>query len=320
MRYTIYIRALILAAGLVAPLRADAQTVTRTIVVRYGWLGINYDITVESRDGKVSENISVLNVVPGSPAEKAGVRKGDRIVRIDGKAATLAKFESLVRSTQPGDTLRLRVAAAERERDLTIVAAERPPEYGPPPSEFLMMRALRGDSVRNMTRIFIDSARIGTMEFSDSIFLKRLEGFGFPGALRLDTAGNRTRIFGDSLGRTFRIEVGPRNRATEFPHFELLSNNSGVAGAEFTQINPGLAHYFGTNKGLLVLRVGAGTHAARAGLEAGDVLTKVDGREIEDVADFRTAIARSREEVLKLDILRKSKSQTLQLDLRRRRE
>lgn len=68
--------------------------------------------------------VRVARVVPGSPAEKAGVRAGDRLVRVNGRAvAAPGQARAAVASVRPGDavalTLRRPGTAAELTRDVT---------------------------------------------------------------------------------------------------------------------------------------------------------------------------------------------------------
>jgi S1-C subfamily serine protease len=52
-------------------------------------------------------------------------------------------------------------------------------------------------------------------------------------------------------------------------------------------MNPELATYFGTDRGVLVIQVLSGTPASEAGLMPGDVVTGVGGSDIEDLRSFR---------------------------------
>ena len=60
-----------------------------------------------------------------------------------------------------------------------------------------------------------------------------------------------------------------------------------VGGAQFSDMNPELATYFGTDRGVLVIQVLSGTPASEAGLIPGDVVTGVGGSDIEDLRSFR---------------------------------
>lgn len=322
MRFTRFLLALSLVGALAAPITASAQEMTTRIVVRKsGWLGIKPELTSEMRDGKATTTLVVLDVVAGSPADKAGVQKGDQIVRIDGKAVSIATFDALTRSMEPGDTVRLRISTNGRERDAFIVAGQRPADYaGLPLQDIVIMRT---DSASKLRKLFMDSARFG--QPLDSLMRRFGEVRVFRERMPGDSLLFGEFFFRDSLPGKFKFEMfkpGEGFFEMRVPHIELLAGGGrmGVAGAEFTELNPGLSQYFGTSKGLLVLRVGPGTPAARAGLEAGDVLTRVDGREVESVEQFRVTVFRTRESSLKLDILRKGKSQSLTLEMRRSRE
>jgi serine protease Do len=83
-------------------------------------------------------------------------------------------------------------------------------------------------------------------------------------------------------------------------------------GVQIDTLTPQLATYFGATRGALVTSVDEGSAAEKAGLKAGDVITAIDGRTIEDTADIQRALrgAGGGAEVT-IDILRDRKSQTL---------
>jgi hypothetical protein len=85
-----------------------------------------------------------------------------------------------------------------------------------------------------------------------------------------------------------------------------VADGSAVAGLELATMTPGLGRYFGTDRGVLVVR------APRQGdwkLEDGDVILAIDGREPTSGA-HATRILRSyqRGEALKLRVMRQRKS------------
>ncbi|MCI0433809.1 MAG: PDZ domain-containing protein [Gemmatimonadetes bacterium] len=88
----------------------------------------------------------------------------------------------------------------------------------------------------------------------------------------------------------------------------------GIAGAELTELDPGLGEYFGTDRGVLVVRVPEGTPAHRAGLQAGDVVLRANGRDVRTIRDLRSEIQRrTPREPVQLEILRKRARQTIEL-------
>ncbi|HSL69635.1 MAG TPA: PDZ domain-containing protein, partial [Longimicrobiales bacterium] len=292
MKLSKSILAFALAAALL-PLAAGAQdrSFTRIVVRPRGWIGINFDFMSETRDGKTTETLTVLDVIKDSPAEKAGVKKGDRILSIDGEEITANRFERVARVLQPGDTVKLRISSDGRVRDLTLVAADRPTD------DRILMLGDRGQLARiyleRMDSLFGDTTRF---RFPDVRVFSRMG---------MDTMFERgIRLYMDTLSKGFAFS-GPRpGLRFEFPNFEVTAARS-VAGAEFTPLNPGLAQYFQTDRGILVIRVAPETPAARAGLEPGDVITRIDDRVVDDVPALRAAVTRARESTLKLSILRK---------------
>ncbi|MEN8151983.1 MAG: PDZ domain-containing protein, partial [Planctomycetota bacterium] len=73
----------------------------------------------------------VFSAVPeGSPAGKAGLKAGDRLLEVDGKDATEyaspRDFIDYLRSLRPGDTLTLTVKRGTIEKEIPIVLGSRP--------------------------------------------------------------------------------------------------------------------------------------------------------------------------------------------------
>jgi serine protease Do len=106
-----------------------------------------------------------------------------------------------------------------------------------------------------------------------------------------------------------------RDLAESFPKdfnfdFDLKGFGSrGRLGVTVDELTPQLADYFGARDGVLITAVTADTPAARAGLKAGDVITKVGEtvvrsrsdltfalREVRDAGDVEIGIVRDRQE------------------------
>lgn len=81
-----------------------------------------------------------------------------------------------------------------------------------------------------------------------------------------------------------------------------------TAGAEMMPLDATLGEPFGTDYGLWILRVGPSTPAARAGIQKGDVLISVDGRELHSVPALIRAMERAEKankQELRIELLRK---------------
>src|SRR5690606_16161853 len=71
--------------------------------------------------------VRVEHVVRGGPADKAGVRSGDRIVAVEGKPVTQpAQVSRAVTSRKAGETITLAVERRGSSIDASIVLASRP--------------------------------------------------------------------------------------------------------------------------------------------------------------------------------------------------
>lgn len=71
------------------------------------------------------KGVLVMRVMPNTPAEKAGIRKGDAIVQIDGEAVTTAEqLQNLVENSQIGQILKLKLRRGSLTKDVTVQTAQ----------------------------------------------------------------------------------------------------------------------------------------------------------------------------------------------------
>ncbi|HLL45649.1 MAG TPA: PDZ domain-containing protein [Longimicrobiaceae bacterium] len=255
-----------------------------------GWLGISLDWSGGERGP-----VTVEAVVPESPAARAGVARGDTVLRLDGATATAEAVRRL--NPAAGDTVRLRLRRDGREREVRVVAARRE-------EDVVVFRrgdrvtVIHPDSVRARMGIRLDT--IGA--HLDSLFVRM-------DSMRVGTEARR-------LFRTLPMRLDSLVEREMFDGtipFSLEVGSRALAGAEFTQMNAGLGRYFQTEKGLLALRVAPGSPAAKAGLESGDVVVRANGREVESLRDLREAVTRAEDSTAKLDVLRQGRRRELTL-------
>jgi membrane-associated protease RseP (regulator of RpoE activity) len=322
----------VLAWAVLLPLAAEAQTTYR--IMQRGVLGIMTEAATTAGAPETTARV-IIDVVPESPAARAGVMRGDTLIAINRRAAT----EDAMRAQyEPGDTVLLSVRRDGREHEFTVVATARTAAF-----QTLTVNALP-DSVRRQIEVIMDAVRVqaDTLHMRN-LTIERLRGdsaivFRFgddstravhmraiaEGAFNLDSLRARgirldsvrhfimrddsvrarilrrdgTTIMLDSLpglpeGRIrmipFRGDSLPGMLPAEIFASGFTIGMRAIAGAELSDLNPGLSAYFGVTDGVLVLNAREGTPAALAGIAAGDVIVQVNGRTVASIAEMRAA-------------------------------
>lgn len=99
------------------------------------WLGVQLENNLRVLDIDEDENekpppgAGILSVIDGAPAQKAGMKAMDRVLKIDGKALKDEnELRTIVRATKPGTTIKVLVLRDEKEIELKIVLEKMPAE------------------------------------------------------------------------------------------------------------------------------------------------------------------------------------------------
>ncbi|GAB4248599.1 MAG: hypothetical protein Kow00129_09350 [Thermoleophilia bacterium] len=111
-----------------------ADQLIETGEVRHAYLGIG-SISVsevgEQFDLPVDRGVLVAQVYADTPADEAGLRRGDVIVELDGREIeSQADLFSILRRRSPGDRVTVTVAREEGRVELDLVLGERPADFG----------------------------------------------------------------------------------------------------------------------------------------------------------------------------------------------
>ena len=84
--------------------------------VTYPFMGVHAGQQVRN-SSKTPVQLSVLSVLPDSPAAKAGLKSGDTIVSINGKSVTgISSLQDAVQKGTPGDTVGLELRSGGHGR------------------------------------------------------------------------------------------------------------------------------------------------------------------------------------------------------------
>jgi S1-C subfamily serine protease len=219
--------------------------------------------------------VGVTQVLKGSPAERAGLRERDVIMRFDGEAVTsVRKLTRLITESSPDHTARIGVLRGGSEQEVSATLSRRE-RMAPAVAEQLF----------------------GGVDFAEA------------------------QRFGEEWAKNSE-EWKRENRSLE----ELGRDGSGVfalgssrrIGVTTATLGKQLADYFGVSHGVLVNSVEQGSPADKAGLHAGDVVTEVEGKQIEDASDLVRALGAKDEGEVTLTVVREKKQRTVRVTPERR--
>lgn len=216
-----------------------------------GWLGVEIgEVTAEKAKAlKLSavRGVVVMDVEPGSPAAKAGLKDSDVIMQYDGQIVEgTVQFRRLVRETPAGRTVTLEISRNGATQNVSVDLGDR-----------------------------------------SAFFEKKMKG--------------KMRDFDNALA----FSMPNPDFSFAMPVMEGRSPLLGI-GAE--DISGQLGTYFGApdGAGILVREVRPGMAAEKAGIKAGDVIIKLDGKPVHTLADLRTQLRdKTDQKSVSLGILRK---------------
>jgi serine protease Do len=235
---------------------------------RMMWLdgrGSSIGVRIQEAD---AGGVLIDEVEEESPAEKAGLKRGDVIVEFDGERVRGARhFSRLVQETPDGRSVKATIVrdGSRQTIDITPTAGER---FGWSQDRIIALPDIEQEIERS-------------------------------------------------------LETLPRNFSFDFDWDAspmIAGGTRGRLGARLQPLTGQLAEYFGVKEGVLVSSVDADSPAAKAGLKAGDVITSVNGRTVNDTRDITQEIRGADEgKDVEIQVLRDRKSLTLKAQLPERR-
>jgi len=216
-----------------------------------GYLGVeteNVNKENSSRFGLSSvRGVAVKSVVDDSPAAKAGIIAGDVIVSVGGEEVTsVRKLSRLVSEIAPDHDVKIGVLRSGSEMNLTATVGKRP-----------------GPAFQNGN--FRMAAPIAPGEMPDMKIFKELDSLKVPG---------------NAEEQVFAFPGGKR----EVLRWNMRSDRA--IGIGIMPLTKQLADSYNVAGGLLVTSVTENSPAAKAGIKAGDVVTEVNGKNIQEGVDL----------------------------------
>lgn len=139
-------------------------------------------------------------------------------------------------------------------------------------------------------------------------------------------------VWRDGRTQNLSVEIGNRGSMAEsrWHHFdapnfeyqfempEFMGALAPSLGISAEDLSGQLGEYFGApdGEGVLVREVRPGTPAEKAGLKAGDVITKVDGKPVKAISDLREELREKRgQKTVSLSVLRKGSEMNFNVEL-----
>ncbi len=152
---------------------------------------------------------------------------------------------------------------------------------------------------------------------------------GQPITIKVQLANRSTEFPHVGKAKEFHIEIPPIPNIPSIPDFEMpnigvvVVHSSVRSGLMVENLTSQLAEFFGAKNGngVLVRSVEKGSRAEKAGLRAGDVITRIGDQPVHDTSDFTSALhSRTKGGSVSIGVIRDRKEQTLNLILPERRE
>jgi serine protease Do len=261
--------------------RKVEKKVERKVIVLPGHReGSFLGVRLEDVEGPDARGAVVRGVDDDSPAAKAGLEKGDVVLRFDGEEVRGAvQLGRLVRETPAGRSVPIEVRRDGSSRTLTATLATGSPRWISEDDEDLV---------------------VPDRDF-DVTVPEPLPPHVFgvpgppPGPYVFKWRGRGDRGFGGAWS------LGGRPRL----------------GIRYMEIGEQLAEYFGVTKdaGVLVTAVDEGSPAARAGLKAGDVILEFGGKPVGRDHDLRARVAEAGSGPVAVKVQRHGKPVDLEVTL-----
>ncbi len=260
----------------------------REIVVEKIENGITLGLVITDVDAKeeTSEGALVLHVIEDSQAEKAGLQKEDIVVEFEGEKIEDAKeLNDLVEAIKDERNVNLAILRDGKRKDIKATLKEGDEDkhinlkiIGEGDGDFWMWKTEESDGELGDAMVWVDDED----------------------GMREVTVSSSPNLPG---GHSFSFGTGGKSKG-------------GFLGVMTDNISGQMLEYFEVEHGVLVKEVVKGSPAEKAGLKAGDVITFIEDRKIEDYADLtRTISFFNPEEEVEVTFVRKGSKKNIDVKL-----
>src|SRR5689334_8884986 len=245
-----------------------------------GFLGVYGEDITRDNMGKYHLNeprgVGITQVMNESPAQKAGLRNNDVILRLDGENVTsVRKLNRLVSEIAPDHVVKITISRNGAEQEVTATMGKR--------NNLNAARDLFGGK----------QPKVWTWEGPRN----------FPNMEKIPNMNNFPNMY--------KFTDLPDNGGD----LAIIMGNSRRIGVSTMELSKQLADYFGiaNGHGVLVTSVSDDGPAAKSGVKAGDVITAVDGEAVDSPGDIARLINRKKDGDVTLTVIRNKSQQTIRV-------
>ncbi len=226
-----------------------------------GWMGVTYSAeyvrTPEST--RFTSFHGVESVEPGSPAERAGIQRGDRLLSIGGRELQDGEF-NLAELLKPGNRLAVRLVRGMETRNVSVLIEPRPSDFHVPCTWIDEATAAAFAPQAANVMVFRLRTDEGMSEEQTRLIVRRSDA---PRAIPAEVIGGRS---------------GSASPASVLSwSFTNSAAGEWLLGAQLATLNADLGKVLGADRGVLVVDVAPRSQAALSGLRGGDVIVAANG-------------------------------------------
>lgn len=271
----------VLALGLAAPAARAADRDDQG----QPWMGVflqEYDRNLKDAMGEDQDGVLISRIVEGGPADKAGLRRGDLILRMDRHPVTsVQEVTDLVKDARVGEEIDVDYLRGSRRESAQVTLEARPGDDETP------------------------QARSNDEDDDDVPAPPTPRAPVAPRAPQAPMPPDRAWM--DDLRTQLRT-----------PGMTMLQNRPRL-GVQVQDLEGDMADAMGVDHGVLVTEVMDDMPAKRAGIRAGDVITRVNGRGIDSSNELIQALRSAGTGRVTVELVRRGARRTVTTELERSR-
>ena len=270
--------------------------------------------------GAGGNGVKLAAVTPGGPAEKAGLRAGDRIVAINGKPipgaggsaphdaheqdAMVEAARGLIGELAPGDKVRFGYERDGRRAE-AVVAAEKRDSWAWP---------VIAGSLAPLPNVAFSFDEFGPeFERDIEVIVERASEAAAQGRAHAEAGREAAKRGREAAARAMQDAERMRERSERIRRNVIVMRDGAYRELKLAPLNPELGRHFGATSGVLVLERG---DEGFAPLKPGDVIVAVDGERVEDSRDvMRAFVRKDAGEVANVEVMRDKRRQVLVVDV-----